>query len=113
MYDGASGNYPPSRSYQIHLPDQTGFRNRPSGRLSVRRCPPPTGQKVGFPSVGRATADQSVQYTMSWHPLLRIHRTGRSSSGWQIYKRKTSQFGLPDVDLTNRNASQGSFRFVA
>jgi hypothetical protein len=29
------------------------------------------------------------------------------------YKRNTSQFGLPDVDLKNRNAIQGSFRFVA
>lgn len=29
------------------------------------------------------------------------------------YQRTTAQFGLPDVDLQNRNAIQGSFRFVA
>src|ERR1019366_8824785 len=28
LYHGASGNYPPSRSYQIQLPDQTAFQNR-------------------------------------------------------------------------------------
>src|ERR1017187_10320358 len=32
MDHGASGNYPPSRSYQMQLPDRTGFQNRSSAR---------------------------------------------------------------------------------
>jgi hypothetical protein len=39
--DGASGNYPPSRSYQIHLPDQTGL---PESVFQTPQCPQVSAQ---------------------------------------------------------------------
>lgn len=57
------------------------------------------------PSGGTTTLVDSVFSTIPGSPAY----VGKATH----YTRKTSQFGLPDVDLKNKNAIQGSFRFVA
>ena len=57
------------------------------------------------PSGGTTTLVDSVFSTIPGSPAY----VGKATH----YTRKTSQFGLADVDVKNKNAIQGSFRFVA
>ena len=53
----------------------------------------------------RTTLNESIFSTIPGSPAYVSKATH--------FKRRSSQFGLPDVDVKNRNAIQGNFRFVA
>ena len=53
----------------------------------------------------KTTLNESVFSTIPGSPAY----VGKATH----FKRQTSQYGLADVDVKNRNAIQGSFRFVA
>ena len=57
------------------------------------------------PTGSVTTLNESIFSTIPGSPAY----VGKASS----YRRKTSQYGLRDVDIQNNNAIQGTFRFVA
>lgn len=75
------------------------------GRLRIGTVAEATMAPYTSPAGNVTTLNESVFSTIPGSPAY----VSKASE----YRRKSSKYGLRDVDLQNRNAIQGSFRFVA
>lgn len=75
------------------------------GRLRIGTAAEATMSPYTGPTGSVTTLNESVFSTIPGSPAY----VSKASE----YRRNSSKYGLPDVDLQGRNATQGSFRFVA